>query len=270
MKRKPCLIIVLFLFLGMETFSQTYTILAKPAGGKDWGYANVKGEFFIEPKFKDCISFSQDGLAAIYDGKQKRYYFIDLKGEVLPTEITDFKLFEVFLFGMKGFNDGFVAVKYKDLWGFLNTEGKLVVDATFEKVTPFNDGYASGLKGGKFYVIDENGNETPLDISGLEDVNEFNEGLASFKTTGDLFFMNETDIWEDFFSGLARGKKDGKFGFYNSSMEWVIPPQFDGARDFKNGYASVKKGEIWGIIDTAGNWVVEPTWDDVKDVTIVK
>ncbi len=64
--------------------------------------------------------------------------------------------------------------------------------------------------------------------------------------------MNDSDLFEDFFNGLARGKRADKFGYYNSKMEWAIQPQFDGARDFKNGYASVKKGELWGVIDDTG------------------
>jgi len=266
MKRKPFLIIALFLLSGLYSFAQTYTILAKPAGGKDWGYANLKGEFFIEPKFRDCIGFSEEGLAAIYDGKLKKFYFINLQGETLPTEITDFKLIEVFGFGMKGFNDGLAAVKYKDLWGFLNTEGKLMVQATFEKVTPFNGGFASGQKGGKFYVIDGNGNETLLDIPGLEDVNEFSEGFAIFKTADDMvgFIDGNGKIAipakfksaGDFSGGLAWAKDPtSSVGYIDVKGDWVVPPKFDAGKfyDPETGLARIKMGDQWAYTNNRGD-----------------
>ena len=161
---KKLFIVLLGLALGHQAISQTYSILAKPAGSKEWGYASLTGEFFIPAKYRDCIGFSEEGLAAIYDAKQKQFFFINLKGETLPTEITGYKLIEIFGFGMKGFNDGFAPVKQKDLWGFLNTEGQLIVQPTFEKITPFSDGFAAGMKGGQWYVIDGKGGETPVNI----------------------------------------------------------------------------------------------------------
>jgi hypothetical protein len=68
--------------------------------------------------------------------------------------------------------------------------------------------------------------------------------------------------------GLARGRKDKLFGYFNKDMEWAIQPQFDGARDFKNGYASVRKGKRWGVIDGSGNFIIQPMFDDIKDVEI--
>ena len=93
---------------------------------------------------------------------------------------------------------------------------------------------------------------------------------AYVNKAGEVSYINDSDIYEDFFNGLARGKKGEKFGFYNSKMEWAIPAQFDGARDFKNGYAAVKKGELWGVIDTTGKMIIEPKFEDIKDVEVIR
>ncbi len=261
----------LFLFffamsLGFQAFSQTYTILAKPAGSKDWGYASLTGEFFIPAKYRDCISFSEEGLAAIYDGKQKQFYFIDLKGEPLPMEIKDFKLIEIFMFGMKGFNDGFVPVKLKDLWGLMNTDGKLAVPATFEKITPFNDGFAAGMKGGQWYVIDASGGETPVDLPAVVDVNDFSENLASFKTADDLVgFIDGSGssvipakfkAAGDFSGGLAWAKDAaGSVGYIDTRGEWVIAPKFTAGKNFdpETGLARIKTADSWAYTDRGGN-----------------
>jgi hypothetical protein len=341
---------ILAFLLGYGAMAQ-YAILVQPAGSKEWGYAGLNGDMIIDAKYKKCIGFSADGYAAIYDGKIKQFYFIDLKGETLETEIKDFKLIEIFGFGMKGFNDGMAPVKVKEKWGFLNTHGKLAIPAIYEKVTVFNGGFASVQRDGKFFVIDKNGAEFQVDAPGIADLNDFSEQLASFKTSSDLvgfvdgagkvvveaqfkaagdfyggmawakntagkvgfinpsgdwvlepqfdagknfdpvsglvrvktgeiwayvnkageiFFMNDTDLFEDFMDGLARGRKNGKFGYFNEKMEWAIQPQFDGARDFKNGYGSVKQNNLWGVVDSKGDWIIKPKFEDIKDVEIIK
>lgn len=350
MKIKIIAAFALVLLYGINSFAQSYVILAQPAGSKDWGYADLSGNLIIDAKYRKCTSFSEDGYSAIYDGKSKQFYFIDLKGETLQTEITGYGLIDIFLFGIKGFSDGFAAVEVNDKWGFMNTQGKLAIPAEYDKVTVFRSGYASAKKGIHYIVVDQNGNEKSVNIPGITDLNDFSENLAVFKTeggvgfidgsgsvaiqpkydaagdfsggfawaktsagkvgyinpmgewviqpnfdagknldpscglarikkddkwgyvnlSGEILYMTDTELWEDFMGGLARGKKNGKFGYFNDKMEWAIQPQFDGARDFRNGYASVRKGSLWGVIDANGNWVIEPKFEDIKDVEIVR
>lgn len=62
--------------------------------------------------------------------------------------------------------------------------------------------------------------------------------------------------WEDargFSEGLAAVCKDGKWGYINSSGEYVIDPQYDEARDFSCGVAIVDTNDEWYIIDAQGN-----------------
>jgi hypothetical protein len=351
MSKRTILILSIALALGFSAFAQDYRILVQPAGIKEWGFADLTGNLVIEAQYKKVIGFSEDGYAALYDAKAKQFGFININGEPLATEVKDFKLIEIFGFGMKGFKDGHAAVKIGEKWGFLNTEGKLAIPAKYDKVTLFDQGYTTAKVGDKYVVVDLHAAEFPVDIPGLADVNEFSELYASFKTeadqvgfidghgkvaieakfkaagdfhsglawaknaaglvgyvnekgewviepkfeggknfdketglarvkngdrwgyvnkAGEVSYINDSDLFEDFFNGLARGRIAGKFGFYNSKMEWVIQPQFDGARDFKNGYAAVKKGELWGVIDATGKMVIEPKYEDIKDVEVIK
>lgn len=351
MNKKMFLTLTLILVLGIGAFAQNYAILVQPVGSKDWGYADNKGNMIIDAKYRKCIGFSDDGFAAIYDGKAKQFFFINLKGETLQTEIKDFKLIEIFGFGMKGFSDGFAPVEVNDKWGFLNTDGKLAIQTKYDKVVPFRDGFSAVKRNGQFYSLDKSGNEFLVDVPGIVDLNDFSEKLASFRAsddlvgfvdgggkvviqpkfkaagdfygglawaknnsdkvgyinskgewvlepqfdsgknfdpesglarvktgdkwayvskTGDIMYMNDSDLFEDFSNGLARGKKNDKFGFFNDKMEWAIKPQYDGARDFKNGYAAVKSGERWGVVDHTGNVVIEPKFENIKDMERVK
>lgn len=81
--------------------------------------------------------------------------------------------------------------------------------------------------------------------------------------------MGDSDIWGDFGDGLAPGRKNGKFGFYDFDGNWVIKPMFDHAREFKNGYAAVRVGKKWGFIDKNGVWVINGTFDAAKDMELI-
>ena len=278
MSKKMILTLVLTLILGYGAFAQNYVILVQPAGSKEWGYSDIKGNLIIEAKYKKCISFSEDGLAAIFDAKLKQFYFINLKGETLPTEIKDFKLIEIFGFGMKGFSDGFAPVEVKGKWGFLNTDGKLAIQAKYDKVIPFNDGFSAVQRNGQFFALDKNGNEFPVDVAGIVDLNDFSEQLASFKVADDLVgFANGSGkvviqakfkAAGDFHGGLAWAKNSAeKAGYINPQGEWVLEPQFDAGKnyDHESDMARVKTGDKWAYVNKAGEMMYmndSETFDD--------
>lgn len=64
------------------------------------------------------------------------------------------------------------------------------------------------------------------------------------------------------YEGLLRVSKDGKYGFINTKLQWVIPLQYDDAWHFHEGLAGVKKDGKWGFIDRTGKMVIEPQFDD--------
>lgn len=265
---KKNITLILFFLYGISAFAQTYIIMVRPAGVKEWGYANLKGDMIIDAKYKKCIGFSEEGYAAIYDGNSKQFSFINLKGESLPTEITGFKLIEILGLGMKGFYDGFVAVKVGDRWGFLNPAGKLAIPVKYEKVTVFNSGFAAVQRDKKFIVLDHNGTEYPADFPGIVDLNEFSEKLASFKTeagligfvdgTGKVAIQAKFQAAGDFHGELAWAKStSGKIGYIDPKGEWVIEPKFDAGKDYDllSGLMRVKNGDKWGYTNKSGDVV---------------
>jgi len=266
MNKKMFLTLILAILLGFSAFAQTYSILVKPAGSKEWGYADLKGNMIIEAKYKKCIGFSENGLAAIYDSKEKAFYFIDMKGERLPTEVEKFKLIEVFGFGMKGFNDERAPVKIEDQWGYLDTEGKLVIQAKYDKVTIFNNGFAGVQRDGKYFALAKNGEEFPVEAPGIKDLNRFSEQLASYKTEAGLVgFVDGSgkSVIEpkfksagDFHGGLAWAKTpDGSVGYINPVGEWAINPKFEAGKNYdpETGMVRIKLGGKWGYSNKEGS-----------------
>lgn len=272
---------ILTLLIGISAFAQTYVVMVRPAGVKEWGYANLKGDMIINAQYKKCVSFSEEGYAAIYDGNKKQFFFINLKGETLTTEITGYKLIEILGFGIKGFYDGFAAVKVGDRWGYLNTAGKLAIPVKYEKVTVFNSGHAAVQRDGKFIVLDHQGTEYPVDFPGIVDLNDFSENLASFKTDAGLIgFVDGTakitiqpkfQSAGDFHGGLAWAKStSGTIGYIDPKGEWVIEPKFDVAKNFDHfsGMMRVKSGDKWGYASKSGDVVYmydSELFDDFSD-----
>jgi len=231
-------------------------------GGKEWGYANLKGELIIPAKYRKCTEFSEDGYAIISDTKPVS--FINIKGETLKTEISDFRLSEVFGFGIKGFENGFVPVKIGEKWGYLNTSGKLLIPAKYDKVTPFNSDRGVAQSGGKYVIINNQGAEIPVEASNVTDLKPFAEALAPFKATNEKFgfidvngkvaIQAQFDGVGYFSGGLAWAKKDKMIGFINPQGEWVIKPQFAAVKNFdaETGMARVKVADKWAYVNKSG------------------
>ena len=265
---KLIITIVLSLMVSYGAIAQTYITQFKNFEGKLWGYMNQKGEVVIEPVYKKCYKFSENGLAPIYESK--KFQFINLKGEKVNTDIEGFKLIEGFMGigGLQGYMDGLVAVQKNKSWGFLNSEGVVAIMLKYEKVSSFNNGFAIAQGGGDFYVIDKTGKEIKIEIADLVSVKGFTEGMAPFADNSKLYGFIDTKgkmiIPAQFASvgyfndGLAWAKTaDKKIGFLNKDGEWVINPQFLVAKNFDpvSGLARIKNEEGWAYVDKSGTIV---------------
>ena len=102
-------------------------------------------------------------------------------------------------------------------------------------LTDFNGGFAIAEIGSNFFVIDTEGNETPVNDPTIKAVKHFTEGLAPCK-----------------------GKRNN-WGYINTNGEVAISPQFSSVGYFSGGLAWVRgDGDKIGYIDKEGNWVVPP------------
>jgi WG repeat protein len=183
------------------------------------------------------------------DGK---FGFIDESGNVkfmLPEEV-----YTIFPFS------GGLAVAGKRVpntngrWGFIDENGKYVIEANFVMVKSFSEGLAAVVfkESENAYrtvgYIDRSGRIViPPQFSG-EDLSErgFSEGLAAVK------------VYKD-------GKT--KWGYIDKSGKVVIEPQFPAAGPFSQGRAMVGIAEPswsidykWGFIDTEGRWIAKPQY----------
>jgi len=247
---------------GLQGFHDGMVAVVK---GKKWGYLNTEGEIAIELKY-DKASVFNDGYAVANKGGD--YFVLDKKGNEILIDGDK-------LTGIRHFAEGLAPFTNKDKQvGFVNTKGEIVIPAQFLATGYFNEGLdwakdtdkKTGYINQKGEWIIKPQFETGKNFdteSGPARV-KTNGKWAYVDKSGEILFV-DTENWGDFHNGLARGKKDGKTGYYNNEGEWVIAPEFEAGRHFKNGFAAVKQGDNWGFINTKGEWVLGPQYAAVKD-----
>lgn len=262
------------------TFGQTYIVMVKSAANKKWGYVASNGDVVVEPKYDRCYEFSAEGLAPVYDAKEKQFYFLTKTGDKIATEIKDFKLMDRMGFALEGFGDGLIPIKHNDKWGFLGKDGKVAIPAKYDDVTGFGSGHAVATLGKKIFIINTSGQETPVE-SGVLEVRKFSDNLAPFRAadkkfgfmdaSGKIVIKAQFESVGYFRDGIAWAKTtDGTVGYIGTDGEWLIKPQFNTAGNFdsESGLARVKTGSEWGYINKEGK-VIRKTdttvWEDFSN-----
>ncbi len=135
--------------------------------GKKWGFIDKTGKFVIEPMFQGEGSFSE-GLAAVSpDGK--KWGFIDKTGKFVIEPSIDGACGKTVL----KFDEGLFCAKTDNREGFINRQGKMVIDTSgFLIAEEFHEGLAAAVPGeGDSHVqyIDKTGKpviDLPINTAG--------------------------------------------------------------------------------------------------------
>ena len=114
------------------------------------GYINTKGEYVIEPQYtysdKVILRDYSCGIVSIYDGEKSIYF--DENGNKLFDSNN----------GYSSFSEDFVKCEKDDQYGYMNKEGKLVIDYKYYYASDFSNGLALVYKDKEnFEFINNNG-----------------------------------------------------------------------------------------------------------------
>lgn len=132
--------------------------------------------------------------------------------------------------GARDFSEGLAAVKQDGKWGYIDTNGTVVIPPQYDGANSFSEGLAAVQKNGKWGYIDKTGN---IVISfSFESTYAFSEGLAVYA------------------SGYY-------YGYIDTTGKAVVPAVYTEATSFRNGVACVKKDSAYGFINTEGTPVTE-------------
>ena len=128
------------------------------------------------------------------------------------------------------FSDGLARVANDDQKiGYINKEGKFVINATYKYGTVFSEGLAA--------VVMEDGG--PMFIN--------TKGEIKFKLPGDI---EEVDEFREDLAVVKNSK--GLYGFIDKDGKTKITIQFEYAESFSDGLALVKQKDKYGYIDKDG------------------
>ncbi|BDZ84767.1 hypothetical protein Lac2_29010 [Claveliimonas bilis] len=126
------------------------------AGKKEgtWRLVNQDGEPKGE-KHYDGIIMDENGFCSmqkrIFVREKDTYYIVNTKGkEIGELTFEDAKAFT---------EDGYAAVCKDGKWGFVNEDGELVIDYTYDDAQSFHNGYAAVKQNELWGYIDEEGTQ---------------------------------------------------------------------------------------------------------------
>lgn len=195
-----------------------------------YGKVNVKGEKILEPLYVQVENFNEDLCAFFvedeFNNLETKRGFINKKGDIVISPMKgDFGLESGDSYDYD-FHNGLALHRSNEqhLFGFINKQGNLSIDTTYEYALPFSENLAGVCSNYKCGFIDKTGKTViPLQFN---DIKNFSENLAAV------------------YDGT-------KWGYINKQGNYVIKPQF-GALDehegkqyvssFENGLAIVYLG----------------------------
>lgn len=272
---------------GFEYFSEGLAVasfLNRKRDSFQKGYIDKKGEVAIAPQFYQAYPFSE-GIARV-ELLRENIGFITQTGAILFTHPS--------VSEARDFCEGLAAVKIGQKWGYIDRQGKIVIQPKFMGAQDFAEGLAAVIDvRGKWGYINKAGyfvispKFNPV-IEFTTPPSKFSEGLAAVgsengtRRWGYINRKGEFAIEPKFDSGYAgcsyfseglawvtvgcepekRDLSTGKYGYIDREGKFAIEPCFDFATDFSDGLAKVQIDDAspfnrgkWGYINKSGQFV---------------
>lgn len=208
--------------------------------------------FFITPNGKLAAYFkSQKPFSVEYLSNKNKYIFavfhtfgngkkVDIvrveraNKHVIVNSYDDIEL---------GVEDGTLAVKNDDKWGFIDEAGKEIIKCQYEKYYSFNLGLAVVYKNNKWGIINKK-NETVVPFA--------YKNIKLYKDTTDK--KKSHKYFDEYPSGgFYRIKKDDKFGYVSEQGVVLKQPVYQWADRYIGKYCVVEYDKLtqekWAILD---------------------
>ena len=174
-----------------------------------------------------------------------------------------------------GFSNGLCAVKKNNKWGYIDINGRLVIDTIYDFARMFTgNGVARVRKDNKHYFIDKTGD---IIIEADSTICGFNCNRAAVVLNGEkcLIDIKGNKICsldaEEFFGFsdddcLATIIKNNKAAKIDTMGNIVLNTEYENIGAFINEIAPVKKNGKWGFIDTTGTEIITVSYDGYDEV----
>jgi hypothetical protein len=258
-----------------------HELLGSPSGGRvaflrggRWGFLDLEGKEVVAPEYDFVWPFAGDAAAVERGGSWRS---IGMDGR----EVEGFR--GAWSDGRAAFTVGKTPTRddrtvHHGLSGYVDTEGKVIVEAKHARADPYRNGYAVvGATMGATEVIDRDGRTVvgPVEFSWGVGGGVGPDGWCLLRpggvttfygTDGAVKLATELMEVEEFAEEVApfrTNREDPRaqrhlWGYLARDGSVSIAPTFWQARPFQDGVAQVFAGFAkWGVIDRSGDFVID-------------
>ena len=206
-------------------------------------YIDVTGKVALTIPYRDAEPF-HDNKARVYDADQ--YAYINHFGMIVED--------------WKEIPDDYRAVKYKDYFGYVNKNGKLVIDYQYVRALDFKNGIAKvSPDGQKWAIINKKGHY----ISKFyHNITNFENGVAIVQLGHYYGFIDRTGKFlsgwyekvEQMDSTLYRVKKSERYALVSSGYQ--VTKWYDNIERYNKDYWLAQDGNKYAFLNKYGAYVV--------------
>jgi len=199
-------------FASARSFSEGLAAVAVTRGydaTKWWGFIDKQGQWVVQPSFGNVTAFSEGLAGAEVD---RKWGFIDKSGKwvIQPaySDVGTTRPCDHLFHGLRdgvwedtrreviAFSEGLTAAydEHDGRWGFINKDGRWVIQPQFIGAGGFSDGLAAVEAGGLWGFVDRSGNwvVTPFSV----EAHGFTDGVAAVEYRGTSGFIDKAGKWE--------------------------------------------------------------------------
>lgn len=203
---------------------------------------------------------AQTGPFPFQSRKTNKYGFHTGKRILIPARYDS----------VRHFSDGLAGVRVEGRWGFVDSQGQMVILPQLSDTYGFADGYAPAAIAGQWGLMDRQGKWVILPQ--YKSVWHVNHGLVRVETESGWGALDLKGRWViqpqySFLGELVEGRRQAcdtehHWGFLDASGGAAIPFRYGSGGRFSGGMAAARaEGEnLYGYIDLDGSWVLMPRY----------
>lgn len=278
-------------------------LLAKQANRPDAGpeiFIEAAEFYLSNSKFNEAYEVLKDGIAKTGNSDLIALY---------ESNRYEYRMVYEFYDDVTAASGAAIGVCRDGLWGIAHMDGELFIPCIYNKISTFSEDRAVVVMDGVIYAIDRNNNRLALHKGTASDFGNLSNDRIPllidgkwYRASGEFELGAMAFDWIGMYTGgYAAAQFEGKWGVIDTSVNWLVPAEYDevitdelgrawargavfvkqgasvllfvdgvntgqtfeDARPFGDeGYAAVMRNGKWGFIDIAGEVVIDCEFDD--------
>ena len=234
---------------------------------KIYGETGKSGLMNTDGRMITSIAYDQiDSIA----GSNLFFAKIDSTGGIIDRYERTIISFSTALEEVVGISENRIGVKLEGKYGFVNSNGQLIIANRYDDIQLFSEGLAAYQLNGKWGFLNEQ--EQLVVQPYYDEVLPFNQNVAAVRdgTQWGLIDQNGNIIEKIKYSKLLR-TKEGKYEIYgdkgagllDAKEQQILIPSYEVLEDIGNRRAIIRKNKKWGVVNYDGTYFIPTLYQRV-------